>query len=88
MEDLLELGRPVLTDVPRLGREDDVRLAVRGDDDICVAMNDLEPRHVRHGALEARVLAPGDDERVEVVRRHRGADVRVPALQLGAQSCP
>src|SRR4029078_1020561 len=86
VEDLLELGCPVLTDVPRLGREDDVRLPVRRYDYIGVAVNDLEPRHVRDGPLEARVLVPGDDKRIEVVRRHRGTDVPVPALQLGAQS--
>ena len=31
------------------------------------------------------VLAPRDDERVEVVLRHRGADVGVAALELGCQ---
>ena len=87
VEDLLELGRPVLADVARLRREHDVRLPVRRHDHVRVAMDDLEAGQVRHGTLEARVLAAGDDERVEVVRGHRGPDVRVPSLQLGAQRC-
>ena len=85
VEDLLELRRPVLADVARLGREDDVRLAVRRHDDVGVAVDDLEAGHVRHRALESGVLAAGDDQRVEVVLGHRGADVRMPPLQLGAQ---
>ena len=80
MEHLLELGRPVLADVAGLGGEHDERLAVRRHDDVRVAVDDLEAGEVRDRALEARVLAPRDDERVEVVLRHRGADVRVASL--------
>ena len=80
VEDLLELRRPVLADVARLGREDDLCIAVRRHDDIGVAMDDLEAGQIRHCALEPRVLAAGDDQRVEVVRGHRGADVRVSPL--------
>ena len=86
VEDLFEaLDVPCSLDVARLGREDDVCVAVRRQHDVRVAMDDLEAGHVRHGALEPRVLAAGDDQRVEVMRTHRGADVRVPPLQLGAQ---
>ena len=72
----------MLAHVPGLGREDDERLAVGRDDDVGVAMDDLEPRQVRDGALEPGVLAARDDERVELVRRHRRADVGVAAIQL------
>ena len=48
-------------------------------------MDDLEAREVRHRTLEARVLAPRHDERVEVVLRHRYANVRVAALELQVQ---
>ena len=87
VEDLLELGGSVLADVARLRWEDDERLAVRGDDDVRVAVDDLEAREVGHGPFEARVLAPRHDERVEVVRRHGGANVVVPPPELGAQLC-
>ena len=82
VEDLLELRRPVLADVARLGREDDLRLAVRRHDDVGVAVHDLEAGEVRDRALEAGVLAAGDDQRVQLVLRHRGADVGVPARQF------
>ena len=56
-EDLFELRRSVLADVARLAREDDQRVAVRGNHDVGVAMDDLEPREVRHRAFETGVLA-------------------------------
>ena len=84
-EDLLQLRRPVLADVARLAREDDERVAVRGKNDIRVAVHDLEAGEVRDGALEARVLGAGDDQRVELAPGHRGTDVGMAALQLGAQ---
>ena len=80
VEHLLELRGRVLADVAGLGREDDLRLAARRHDDVRVAVHDLEAGEVRDGALEARVLAPGDDQRVEARLGHRGPDVGVPAL--------
>ena len=80
VEDLLELGGAVLADVARLAREDDLRLAVGGHDDVRVAVDDLEAGEVGHRPLEPAVLAARDDQRVELVLRHRRADVRVPAL--------
>ena len=82
VEDLLELGGAVLADVARLAREDDLRLPSRRHDHIGVAVDDLEAGEVRDRPLEARVLAPGDDQRVEIVLRHRGADILVPASQF------
>ncbi len=82
MEDLLELRRPVLADVARLGGEDDLRLARGRDDDVGVAVHDLEAGEVRDGALEAAVLAPGDDQRVELMLGHGGPHVGVAARQL------
>ena len=82
---LLERRRRVLTDVARLGREDDERIAVGRHHDVRVAVDDLEARQVRDGALEARVLAASNDERVEVVLAHRGPHVGEPPLQLGIQ---
>ncbi len=82
MEDLLERRHPVLTDISRLGREDDVRLAVGGEHDVGVAMHDLEAGHVRDSALEAAVLVTGDDEGIEPVRSHGRPHVRVAALEL------
>jgi hypothetical protein len=85
VEGLLEAGGAVLPDVAGLRREDDPRVAVDRDDDVRVPVHDLEPREVCHGTLEPGVLAPGDDERVQVVLRQRGADVRVAALELRVQ---
>ena len=82
VEDLLERRRAVLADVARLGREDDERVAVGRQDHVGVAVHDLEPGHVGDGALEAAVLAAGDDQRVEAVLGHCGADVRVATLEL------
>ncbi len=82
VEDLLELRRAVLSDVAGLGREHDLRLPLRRDDDVRVPVHDLEAREVRDRPLEAAVLAPGDDQRVEVVLGHCGADVRVATGQL------
>ena len=56
-----------------------------GHDHVGVAVHDLEAREVRDAALEAAVLAAGHDQRVEVVRGHRGARVGVAALELAAQ---
>ena len=87
VEDLLELRGSVFAHVPRLGREDDVRLSVRRQDDVRIAMDDLEAGHVGDGALEAAVLAAGDDQRVQIVLGHRGPNVAVASVQLGAQRC-
>ena len=84
VEDLLDPRRPVLAHVAGLAREDDERLAVRGHDDVGVAVHDLEAGQVRDGALEAGVLAAGHDERVQLVLGHRPADVVVAPVQL----CP
>ena len=77
VEELLQRGRSVLTDVTGLLREDDEGITVCGQHDIRVPVDDLEPGHVGDSTLEAAVLAPGHDQRVEVVLGHRGADVRV-----------
>jgi hypothetical protein len=85
VEELLDPRGAVLADVARLAREGDERVAVRRHHDVGVAVHDLEPREVRDGALEPRVLAAGDDQRVELVLRHRAADVVVPVCQLCVQ---
>ena len=82
VEDLLELRRAVLADVASLGGEHDLRLPVRRHDDVGVPVHDLEAGEVGDRALEAAVLAPGDDQRVEVVLGHCGTDVRVATGQL------
>ena len=82
VEPLLEQRGAVLADVARLRREDDERIAVGGDDDVRVAVDDLEAGHVRDGALEARVLAAGDDEAVELGGGHRLPDVGVAPVEL------
>ena len=63
VEALLDQRRPVLADVAGLGGEDDERLAVRRHDDVRVPVDDLEAGQVRDRPLEARVLAPRDDQR-------------------------
>ena len=83
-EHLLEHSGAMLADVARLAREDDQRVAVRGDDDIRVAVDDLEPGEVRHRPLEAGVLGARHDERVELSRSHRCPDVGETAFEL----CP
>ena len=83
VEDLLERRRAVLADVPCLRRKDDERVAVGRQDDVRVPVHDLEPRHVRHGALEPAVLAAGDDQGVEPVLSHCCTDVGVASLELG-----
>ena len=82
VEHLLERRRAVLADVPRLGRKHDERIAVGGDHDVRVPVDDLEARHVGDGALEAAVLVAGDDQGVESLLAHRGPDVGVTAVQL------
>ena len=84
VEALLDQGRPVLADVAGLGGEDDERIAVGRHDDVRVAVHDLEAGQVRDRPLEARVLAPRDDQPVEGVLGHRRADVGVASVQL----CP
>ena len=86
VEDLLDLRRPVLADVARLGREDDERVTVGRDDDVRVAVDDLEAGQVRDRPLEPRVLAARDDERVEPVLPHRLPYVRVAAIELCLQT--
>ncbi len=85
VEHLLDRGGPMLAHIPRLGREHDEWLAVAGHDHVRVTMDDLKSREIGHRPFETRVLAPGDDERVQVVLRHRGPDVRVAAIELGVQ---
>ena len=64
---VLDPGRPVLADVARLGREDDRRLALEREQNVGVAVDDLEAGEVRDRALEAGVLAAGDEHGVEPV---------------------
>ena len=71
-------GVAVQADVARLAREHDGRLALDGDDDVCVAMDDREAGHVRDRSLEARVLGAADERSVEAVALERSANVRVP----------
>ncbi len=85
VEPLLEKRGAVLADVARLRREDDERVAVGWHDDVRVAVDDLEAGHVRHCALEARVLAAGDDEAVELSGSHRLPDVGVAPVELDAR---
>ena len=84
MEHLLERCRAVLADVPCLGGEDDERLTVGRDDHVGVPMDDLEPGHVRDGALEPAVLAARDDQDVEPVFCHCCTHVRVTSFELCA----
>ena len=62
-----DLRISVLADVARLAREDDRRVSVDGDEDVCVAVNDGESAHVRHGPLEARVLGTAHERGVESI---------------------
>ena len=82
VEDLIEWRRAVLTDVPRLGREDDERVTIGRENHIGISMHDLESRHVADGTLEPAVFVAGDDERVEPVLPHRYTHVRVAPLEL------
>ena len=84
MEDLLELRRAVLAHVAGLGGEHDLRLSIRRHDDVRVPVHDLKAGEVGDRSLEAAVLAAGDDQCVEVVLGHRGADVGVPANRAHA----
>ena len=72
----------MLADVASLGREHDERVAVRREDDVRVAVNDLEAGHVGHGTLEAAVFVARDDQGVEPVLSHGRPRVRVAALEL------
>ena len=82
VEHLLERRRAVLADVAGLGGEDDERLAVGGDDDVGVAVDDLEAGEVGHRPFEPGVLAAGDDEGVEPVLAHGSPNVGVASLEL------
>ena len=44
VEDLIEWRRAVLTDVPRLGREDDERVTIGRENHMGISMHDLESR--------------------------------------------
>src|SRR5207247_5124390 len=82
-EDLiLDPGRAVLADVARLGGEHDRRLALPRQQHVGVSMDDDETGHVCHGALEARVLRAGDEDRVDAVLVHSRADEPVTALDF------
>jgi len=65
----------VLADVACLRGKDDEGVALRRHHDVGVPVDDLEPGEVRDRPLEPRVLAPGDDEAVERVLRHRATDL-------------
>src|SRR5262249_6068631 len=85
-EDLLgDLRVAVLADVARLGREDDRRIALHRQNDVRVAMDDLEAGEVRDRALEAGVLRAADERGVEAVPLERGAHTRVPRSYLCVQ---
>ena len=49
-------------------------------------MDDQEPGQVANGALEAGVLAAGDDERVQIVLRERVAHEAVAAVYLAHEA--
>ncbi len=84
-EDLvLDPGRPVLADVAGLAREHQRRFALEREEDVGVAVHDLESRQVRHRPLEAGVLGAGDDQGVQLVTGHRLPHARVAALDLAA----
>ncbi len=63
-------------------REDQRRLALQRDQDVDVAMNDLEARGVEDRAFESGVLIAANDERVDILLAHGGADVVVAALDF------
>ena len=82
-EDLLHPRLAVVADPARLAREDDRRVAVDRHDDVGVAVEDAEARQVADGALEARVLGAGDDDRVDAGRLRGLPNVGVALLDLG-----
>jgi hypothetical protein len=84
---LLDPRRPVLADVARLRREHQRGLTLERQQHVGVAVDDLEPREVRDGALEARVLAPRHERRVEAVARERLPHVPVPPLDVRRAHC-
>ena len=70
----------LVADPARLLREDQRRIALQRDENIHVAMNDLEARGVEDSAFEAGILVAADDERVDILFAHGGADVGVAAI--------
>ena len=72
----------VLPDVTGLGREDDRRVAFDRQDDVGVAVDDLEAREVGHLPLETRVLGAADERGVEAVAAERLTDPRVAAVDV------
>ena len=79
---LVDPGLLVLAHVAGLDREDDRWVALERQEHVRVAVDDDEAGHVPNGALEAAVLAPGDDHGVEAVAREGLAHVRVAALDV------
>ena len=74
-------------DVPRLCREDDRRFALEPQEDVRVAVDDLEAGEVRDRAFEAGVLGAGHDDGVDTGVRHRVADADVAARSLVVRHC-
>ena len=73
----------LVADPAGLLREDQHRIALQRDEHVDVAMHDLEARGVEDSAFEAGILIAADDERVDVLLAHGGADVGVAAGDFG-----
>jgi hypothetical protein len=79
---LLHEGLLLVADPARLLREHQHRIASQRDENAHITMYDLETRGVEYGAFEARVLVAADDERVDALFAHRGADIGVSAIDF------
>ena len=79
---LVDPRRPVLAHVAGLRREHDRRVAVDGQQDVRVAVDDHEAAEIGDGPLEARVLVAAHEDGVEAVALGGLADEPVPALDL------
>ena len=72
----------LIADPARFARKYQRRLALERKQNVHVAVNNLEPRHVKHCALEAGVLVAADQQRVQSGLLHVRADVLVPSFNF------
>src|SRR5262249_19643599 len=75
-------GSFLVTDPPRLARENKHRIASEWDQHVYVAVHDLKTRRVSHGALKARILISANDQRIDLLSLHGGANVPIAPVDF------
>jgi hypothetical protein len=66
----------------RLARKHERGLAFEREQDVHVAVHDLESRHVEHRAFEPRILVSAHQQGIQIFLGHARAHVPVPTLDF------